>query len=311
MRSTLKLRLLQWFPRAAVLLCCCGLWGQTRVWTDSVGTRITLRGAPQRVISLAPSLTEDVFALDAGGQLVADTNYCVHPEAARRKVKVGSMLEPSAEIIVHLHPDLVLATQDGDSALAVAGLKRLGIPVYTFGPSNSYQAIRQNFLTLGAMLGHFAAAQAQIHRIDDALAGIRQGLGNAPPQHVFLQLGVGSLYTVNRQTFLNDVLQSAGAVNVMAGLPVRYPQVAREAVIAANPDAILVTLDLSPAMMARAQEEWALFTHMRAVQQHRIFAVNQDLFNLPTPMTFLASVCATVHRLDPQAKIACSEENPL
>lgn len=295
---------------AAGLLLGGKLWGQTRVWTDSVGTRITLHGTPRRVISLAPSLTEDIFAVGAGAQLVGDTNYCVHPAAARTKVKVGSMLQPSAEIIVRLHPDLVLATQDGDSAVSVAGLKRLGIQVYTFGPSSSYAAIRQNFLTLGAMLGHAASAQAKMRAVDAHLASIRQKLMGRREPRVFLQLGAGSLYTANRRTFLNDILQSAGAVNVMANLPVRYPQVAREAVIAANPDAILVTLDASPAMSARAAADWSRFGQMRAVKQHRVFAVNADLFNLPTPMTYWAAVCATVHQLDPQAGIHCSEEEP-
>lgn len=285
-------------------------WGQTRVWTDSVGAHITLHGTPRRVVSLAPSLTEDVFAVGAGGQLVGDTNYCVHPAAARTKVKVGSMLQPSAEIIVRLHPDLVLATQDGDSAVSVANLKRLGIPVYTFGSSSSYAAIRQNFFTLGAMLGHSAAAQAQMRVIDGQLAAIHRKVGDSTAQRVFLQLGVGSLYTANRQTFLSDMLQAAGAVNVMAALPVRYPQVAREAVIAANPDAILVTLDPSPAMLARAAADWARFGQMRAVRQHHVFGVNAELFNLPTPMTYLAAVCAAVHRLHPRAGIACSEEAP-
>lgn len=295
---------------AAGLLLGGTVWGQTRVWTDSVGARITLHGTPRRVVSLAPSLTEDIFTVGGGAQLVGDTTYCVHPAAARTKVKVGSMLQPSAEIIVRLHPDLVLATQDGDSAVSIARLKQLGIPVYTFGPSNSYAAIRQNFLTMGAMLGHAVTAQAEMRALDAQLANIRQKLAERPAPRVFLQLGAGSLYTANRQTFLNDLLQAAGAVNIMANLPVRYPQVAREAVIAANPDAILVTLDASPAMSARAAADWSRFGQMRAVQQRRIFAVNADLFNLPTPMTYLAAVCATVHRLDPQVGIHCSEEGP-
>lgn len=287
------------------------LWGQTRVWTDSVGTRITLHGVPQRIVSLAPSLTEDIFAVGAGGQLVGDTDYCVHPPAARTKVKVGSMLQPSAEIIVRLHPDLVLATQDGDSAVAVAGLERLGIPVYTFGPSNSYAAIRQNFLTLGDLLGHKAEAQSQMQAIDGQLTAIRKRLAGRPSARVFLQLGTGALYTINRQTYLNDVLEAAGGTNVMARLTVRYPQVAREAVIAANPDVIFVALSGASQTNARAAADWGRFAPMRAVRQRHVFAINADVFNLPTPMTFLASVCAAVHRLHPETPVACSEANPM
>jgi ABC-type Fe3+-hydroxamate transport system substrate-binding protein len=248
---------------AAGLLLGGTLHAQTRVWTDSVGARVTLHGAPQRVISLAPSLTEDVFALGAGGQLVGDTNFCNHPAAARSKVKVGSMLQPNAEIILRLHPDLVLATQDGDSAQAVHRLEALGIPVYTFSLSRNYAAIRQNYLTMGALLGRAQTARRQMQAIDHQLAAMQQKLQGRPRSRVFLQLGVGSLFTASGLTFANDILQSAGAVNVMAALPVRYPQVSREAVLAAHPDAILVTVDPSASMQTRAEAEWSSFPSLR------------------------------------------------
>jgi len=290
------------------LLFCGGLWAQRPVWTDSVGARIDWQGAPQRVVSLAPSLTEEVFAVGAGAQLVGDTDYCVHPAAARQKVKIGSIQKPNAEIIVSLHPDLVLATQDGNSAETVEALRRLGMRVFTFGPSRSFDDVRQNFLTLGDLLGRTQQARARMQQADAALQAIHHLVHGQPVQRVFLQLGPGSLYTVNRETYLNDVLQQAHASNVMAALPVRYPEVAREAVIQADPDAILVTLDLSSAMAARAMADWSAFPRLRAVRQRHIFGVDVDLFNSPTPMTFLASVCITVHCLYPQAHVACSEE---
>ena len=296
-----------WKTMVALLMLCGGLWAQRPGWTDSIGVRIEWQGMPQRVVSLAPSLTEEVFAVGAGAQLVGDTNYCVHPAGARSKTKIGSIQKPSIEIILSIHPDLVLATQDGNSIDTVAQLRRLGIRVYTFGPSQRFHDIEANFLTLGALLGRSKQAQARMAQVDAGLQMIEQRLQGAAPRRVFLQLGPGSLYTVNGQTFLSEVLTRAHAVNVMASLPVRYPEVDRESVLKANPDAILVTMEPAPGGSARALASWRLFTQLRAVQRKRVFAVNEDLFNLPTPTDFLASVCAVAHRLYPARPVACQE----
>ncbi len=295
--------------RCAALLCAASVIaahagplpgprvGGYRGFVDATGTtvQVPLRGL--RIVSIAPSLTEEVFSLGAGGQLVGDTIYCIHPNAARRVTKVGSMLQPSLEVIASLHPSLVLATEEGDRAETVEQLRALHIPVYVMGSSNSWSSIARHYEILGQMLGREAQARRVLVRCRAQLSAVAKALRNQPPVTVLFQLSTSPVISVNGQTFISDALRRAGGINVEAGQSMRYPRLSEETVLAQNPDFILLSGDLGAATIASA---WRAFSGLRAVRRRQVVGVPAHIFSTPTPFTFAAAVIVAAHRLHPE-----------
>jgi len=267
--------------------------------TDATG--VTLRTDPpaRRVISLVPSVTEEIYSLGAGSRLVADTTFDLYPAAARSKPKIGSVLSPDLELIVALHPDLILASQEATRGATIQQLRRLHLPVFVMGRTASFAQIVECFRALARLLGRSEAADAVVHSAEALLAAVRaQAVGRAVP--VFLELNGPDLVSVNRQTFLDEILRDAGGANVVAADPVLYPRLSREAVLRANPTVILIANE-----QADPQGEiqsWLRFPDLAAARSHRVFLVPSHVFAEPTPANFAAAAAITVKLLHPEAR---------
>jgi iron complex transport system substrate-binding protein len=251
---------------------------------------------PQRIVSLGPINTENVFLLGAGDRLVADTSYCVHPAAARDKVKIGSVMQLNIEQILGLHPDLILAT-GLTTPQQVAQLAASGVRVVHFRQPSDFAEICDQFLELGRLLGLENRAQEIIAEAQQEVGAIQLRIRGVPPKKVFLQVGAHPLFASVASSFTNDFIVLAGGINIAAGQhDGRYN---REKVTAQNPDVIVIAVMGSEGGTgAREREEWLRFDPISAVRNRQVFVVDPDLICSPSPMTFvkgLEQIAALIH----------------
>jgi iron complex transport system substrate-binding protein len=254
---------------------------------------------PQRIVSLGPINTENVFLLGAGDRLVGNTSYCVHPAAARDKVKIGSVMQLNIEQILGLHPDLILAT-GLTTPQQVAQLAASGVRVVHFRQPANFAAICDQFLELGKLLGLEARAREIIVQAQQEVGAIQQRVKNLPPKKVFLQVGAHHLFASVESSFTNDFIVLSGGINIAAGQKDgRYD---REKVTAQNPDVIIIAVMGSEGGIgARERDEWLRFAPISAVRNRQVFVVDPDLICSPSPMTFvkgLEQIAALIHPVE-------------
>ena len=248
----------------------------------SSGNAFAAADYPQRIISLGPGITEELYLLGVGDRIVGVTTYCQRPEEAKKKDKVGTILEVNLEEIVIRKPDLVLATNLTDPR-AVGKMKGLGLRVHQFPLARNISELNQQFLELGRLVGKTELAEEIVSRAQAEVNRISSGLKDLPRPRVFVQVGAKPLFAVNRDYFLNDFIRLAGGINTSeeAGAGGLY---SREKVIKDDPDVIIIA-----AMGLPTEEEkrtWEGFKNMRAVKNRRIYIVDPDKYCNPTPLSF-------------------------
>jgi iron complex transport system substrate-binding protein len=204
---------------------------------DDAGREVTLAAPAQRIISLAPSTTELVFAAGAGSHVVGTSSYTDWPPEAKTLPEVGDAAMINMERIVSLKPDLIVVWSHVDSAAVLEKLKVFGIPVYYSEPRRIGD-IAKSLTDLGTLAGTNAAAARAAGALRERLDGLRRRYGERPPIRVFYQVWERPLMTVSSKQMISDAITLCGGVNVFADLEPTVPTVNREAVVAANPDVI-------------------------------------------------------------------------
>jgi iron complex transport system substrate-binding protein len=182
-------------------------------YADAIGRKVNIPFHPKRIISLAPNLTETLFALGLERELVGVTRYCDYPEAARTKPKIGNFLKVSIESIVSSHPDLIIGIVDGTQADTVRKLDNAGLPIYLVNPT-SLEGIFEMVKTIGAITGKKAAAASMVHDLRKRVHAVRILMKDVPKPRVFFQIGTDPIMTVGRNTLHHELIVLAGGINV-------------------------------------------------------------------------------------------------
>lgn len=247
---------------------------------DDLSRTVQLSQPARRVVSLAPSLTETLFAIGAGDVIAGVTSYCTYPEAAAGKPQVGGMINPSHEAIVALKPDLIVLSMEGNVREDFDRLAALGAAVFVSNP-RSLADIRRSISQLGVLTGRSEAASALAESL---AAGEAEVVRNPPGVKVrtLLIVSIRPLIVAGGKTFLNELLETAGAQNLAARFPSTYPTLSREAVVSENPDLLLVTSEVV-ADTRLLFEEFPEWTSLNAAQHNRIYRVDADLVSRPGP----------------------------
>jgi iron complex transport system substrate-binding protein len=202
--------------------------------TDELGRTIEVPQPVLRIVSLAPSMTETVFALGAGDRLVGDTNACDYPAAALTVAKVGSVQAPSIETIITLRPDLVLATKSLNLDATVEALSRLGVPVYVTDP-HTVQDVLNSTAHFANVIGESDAGQALVASLQMRLNSLRQRLSGVPPRRILFVVWMDPLISIGRNTFITDALTWADAQSVVETSQ-DWPHVSLEAIVHLQPE---------------------------------------------------------------------------
>ena len=236
----------------------------------------------RRIVSLAPNLTETIYALGAQDRLVGVTNYCDYPPDALKKTKIGTALNPSLEAIVGLKPDLVLATTAIDRLETVQSLERLGISVYATDP-HTVEEILVSIRNVGDVIGSPQPGEALAASLASRLARLKNRLAGSAPKRILFVVWETPLITMGKNTFLADAVRWAGGESVFQ-LTQNWPPVSLEEAVRLQPDALVFASgdprnSEKELRNLRAAPGWRA---MHAVEQGKIITVS-DAIARPGP----------------------------
>jgi len=262
---------------------------------DDRGRDLVLQGPAQRIVSLAPNLTELLFAAGAGARLVGTVAYSDFPAPARRVARVGDSTAIDVERVVALKPDVVLAWRSGNPQGTIAKLEQLGVRVFVTEPG-TLGAIADEIVLFGRIAGTEDVAGKAATQFRREIAALRHDYQGRRPVSVFYQVWHEPLMTVNGKQVISAVIDLCGGRNIFAGLPALVPRVSLEAVLAANPEAIVTASD-RPATQSLAN--WSAWQQLRAVHDGNLVVIPPDDISRPTPRLLKGArrLCAQLERI--------------
>jgi len=246
-------------------------WAEIRV-LDDVGAPVILDKPARRIISLAPHITELLFAAGAGDALVGVTEFSDYPEAALALPRVGGGGGLDLEAIVALQPDLVVAWHSGNPRGPVERLQSLGITVF-FSEPRKLDDIPSTLLRLGRLAGTESVAAVEADSFIARSIALSDKYASRPKVSVFYQIWDQPLMTLNGEHLFSDVLHLCGGENIFGTLPVLAPQVDIEAVLQANPDVIVIATESNDSPLLGKWQRWP---GMSAVKQGHVYAVQRE-----------------------------------
>ena len=310
-------------------LCGTGIAKQTsamreaispgRELTDEIGRKVQIPRQVDRVVSLAPNLTEIVFALGDGNRLAGDTDFCDYPPEAIRKPHVGGLVNPNLEQIVSLMPDLVLATKSINRRETVSALDHIGLPVFVTDP-RSVETMIASVEQIGRALGTEKSGETLAEDLRSRLADLDRRLAGAAPRRVLFVVWTDPLISVGRDTFIADALRHAGGRSVV-DTNAEWPHISLEEIVRLQPDVLVFASAHAGETQRdidalRARPGWK---NLQAIERGKIVVVS-DAINRPAPrmvdaIEFLARVlhpeaflsgAAPIKETDSMVKEACA-----
>jgi len=270
-------------PAVAFMLATLALLPAARadlLVTDDSGREIRLKAPARRIVTLAPHATEILYAAGAGERRVGTVEFSDYPPAAKKVPRVGSYERLDLEAISALKPDLVIAWETGNPAGQVEKLRALGLTVYASQP-NRMEDIAAQLERFGHLAGSEATAGAAAGQFRRRLENLRRSNAQKPTVRVFYQIWTAPLMTVGGPQIISDAIRLCGGENVFGHLSQMSPTVSVEAVLQANPEAIVATGmgDARPEWL----NEWNKWKRMTAVKRGNLFHINPDILQRHTP----------------------------
>lgn len=272
------------------------------VHVDDAGRSVELAAPAQRVITLAPNLTEFVYAVGAGATLVGTMDTSNYPDDAKRIPRIGDYQRLDVERMLALKPDLILVWHHGNQGRELAQLEAAGLRLFYLEPKR-LDDVPGTLQRVGALLGHVAQAESRAAQWRREMAALRGRYAGAAPVSVFFQVWSQPLMTLNGQHLTSDLFALCGGRNVFAALPALAPQISVESVVAADPETIFSAREYSddaPAWRREPQrpgfEMWQQFKRMQAVKRGWFFTVPGDLVTRQGPRVIdgAKAVCAAL-----------------
>jgi iron complex transport system substrate-binding protein len=251
---------------------------------DDTGATVRLVQPARRIVSLAPHMTETLFAAGAGERMVGAVEYSDYPEAAKKLARVGGYSRFDLEAVAALKPDLVVAWQSGNAAAHLEKLRALGFPLYISQP-NRIEDVASEIERLGVLAGTSVAANAVAGQFRERLAGLQKRYAGRPAVRTFYQIWKQPLMTIGGKQIISDVVRLCGGENVFTALSTMAPTVTVEAVIAANPEAIIASGMGGVEANSRPEwlDDWKRWTSITAVARDNLFFVQPELIQRHTP----------------------------
>lgn len=247
-----------------------------------------------RIISLAPSATESLYELGIDKELVANTVYC--SDGNFKKEKIGTVTEPNIEKIVSLNPDLIIATKEGNYKTVIDKLIRLKLTVYVMEPYSNFEDICINFQQLADYLDKPDIAKEIINNVKDKIFELDNETKNTNKEKIFWEVGANPIFTVGKQSFVNEYNKFINGTNVFEDIDMRYPNISAESVIEKNPDIIMLVNmgDVSEQEIAK----WNKYKNITAVKNNKIYLLEANDIFTPTPKRFLNGIKVLRNKLN-------------
>jgi ABC-type Fe3+-hydroxamate transport system substrate-binding protein len=263
--------------------------------TDQTGRRVNVPDHPHRLVSVAPSITETLYALGLGDRLVGDTDYCDYPAQARTKAHVGAMLNPNLEKIVALKPDLVLGTDEANRRETADQLTRLGIPLYGVTAHTVDDTLR-SIQDLGRVLDWDQPTQKLVAGLHARVSAVDRRVQGQPPPKVLFVVWYRPLITVGKQTFISDVIRRAGGRSISDDLMGEWPRMGLEEVLKRSPDIILFPRTEAFGPPLEEFQKLPGWRDLGAVKNHRLYFVSETIMRpCPRLIDALEEVARILH----------------
>jgi iron complex transport system substrate-binding protein len=252
----------------------------SRIVTDEAGRAVTVPDHPRRIVSLVPNITDDVYSLGAGDDVVGISDFTEYPAEARSKPVVGTITDPSIEAIVALRPDLILGTPYANNQNALDALQRLGIPVFLIDP-HGVEGILRSLTALGSALNRQAEAAALVSRLNQRIDAVRARVQGKPVVRVFMPVSYDPVFTIGRGSYITELVSLAGGRSITDDLKQEWPEISLEAVIARAPEALLMLRGGSTTLASLEKRPgWKL---LPAVRNRRVYYVDKRI-DFPSPV---------------------------
>ncbi|MEJ2174113.1 MAG: cobalamin-binding protein [bacterium] len=266
---------------------------------DDYGQRLRLQRPAQRIVSLAPHLTELLFVAGAGSRVVGVSEHSDYPPQAKRLPRVASATQVDLEAVLALQPDLIVAWPQAATRRAIDRLEALGVPTYRSEPRR-LEEIPRTIERFGTLTGQAAMAKEAAEAFRRHEAKLRRRYAAREPVRVFYQVWGRPMVTVNGEHLISRVIDLCGGTNVFARLPLLAPEIDREAVLAADPEVVIASGagDLRPAWL----DDWKDFPQLRAVRSGQLYAMPADLLQRHSPRILVGAerLCAILERVREQ-----------
>lgn len=247
-----------------------------RTFTDDLGRTVKVPEKVESIVSLAPNLTEIVYAVGAGDALVGVTTFCNYPTEAGSVRKVGDTQKPNLEAIVALKPQVVFVSTASELEAFMRTLEQQKIAVYVAGPK-TLDEIFKSIERIGEIVGNPRRAEDLVQNLKSRAAAARGPVSYGSRPKVFVQVDKDALYTVGSDSYITDLVSRVGGVSATADLPTAYPKISRETALAMNPDVIIISASSSN------REPNEAFRNSPAVKSGRVYRVDADLLSRPGP----------------------------
>jgi iron complex transport system substrate-binding protein len=269
---------------------------------DRLGRIVRVPHDPVRVVSLAPSVTEVVFALGQNQRLKGVTQFSNYPSEAIGLPRVGSYVHLDVEKIVSLKPDLCLAIKDGNPIDTIRRLEKLNIPVYAVDPKN-LGAVMEMISDIGDLLDAAPQAEMIVTNMKERIEKIKIMVSRTRERpKVFFQIGVAPIVSVGTETFLHELITLSGGYNLTQG-DIAYPRLTIEQVLAMAPDVIIITSMTRGQSFEAVKSQWKQWKSIPAIKNNRIYLVDSDIVDRPTPR-LVDGLELLVHYINPDLKQA-------
>jgi iron complex transport system substrate-binding protein len=261
---------------------------------DDDGSAVVLQKPAQRIIAMAPHVTELLFAAGGGDRIVGAVSYSDFPEAAKQIPRIGDNREIDMERVIAMKPDLIVVWRHGSSARQVEQLRALGIPMFHSEP-RTLDEIADSVLRLGQLMGTEQVAQGAAAGLRRELASLKAHYAGRPPVRMFYQVWDKPLYTLNGTHIVSDAMRQCGGENIFASMKITAPMIGIEAVLQEDPDAIFGSSEKS----ARdgGVNLWRAYPGMKAVKRDNLFTLDGNLLNRAGPR-MIAGTRALCEKLD-------------
>jgi iron complex transport system substrate-binding protein len=261
---------------------------------DDDGKPVTLPKPAQRIVAMAPHVTELLFAAGGGAKIVGAVSYSDYPEAAKRIPNIGSNRQIDMERVIAMKPDLIVVWMHGSSERQVDELRALGIPMFHSEP-RKLDDIAASLQKMGKLMGTEAVAEPAAAALRKELGALRAKYASRPPVRMFYQVWDKPLYTLNGAHIVSDAIRACNGVNIFAPLKVTAPIVSVEAVLQEDPEAIFSTGEGS--QNDGGVDLWKPFTNMTAVKRTNLFRIDGNLLNRAGPR-MIAGTAALCEKLE-------------
>lgn len=244
--------------------------------TDDLGRRIKIPERVERVVSLAPNLTENIFAVGAGDRLAGVTSFCNYPAEAQKIQKVGDTISPNIETILALKPQIVFVSTASQIETFTKTLEAQNITVFVTNPKD-LNGVLANLKQLGEIFGTEEKTKVLLDDLEKRIAAIDARVKDKAKVKAFVQISKEPLFTVGKQSFLTEIIERAGGTSVTANVETAYPKISKETALALSPDVII--LSESPDNL----EPNDVFKNSPAMKNGKVFKINADILSRPSP----------------------------